>query len=67
MEAGPGGEVRAAYPLRGAVYATEELEFFDGKIVRITIVRYFANGDPKGHRFVSQKPREAAMIDALKP
>lgn len=39
MEVGQGGEVRAAYPLRGAIRATQELEFLDNRIVRITIVR----------------------------
>lgn len=65
MEAGQQGEVRAAYPLRGAMRATEELEFLDGRIVRITIVRYDADGNPEGRRVVSKKPQEAAFIDSL--
>lgn len=65
MEIGLNGETRSAYPVRGAIRAIEELEFLNGKIARITIVRYYANGDPKGVRVVSTKPREAALIDAL--
>ena len=65
MEIGPNGEARAAYPLKGAIQATKELEFLDGRIVRITTVRFYRDGDPAGWRTISKKPREAAVIDAL--
>jgi len=65
MEIGPNGEARTAYPLRGAIQATKELEFLRGRIVRITTMRFYRDGVPAEQRTISKKPREAGLIDAL--
>ena len=58
-------EVRAAYPLRGAERATQEIELLRGRIVRITVVRYHSTDDQHGTKTVRKKPNEAALIDSL--
>ncbi|XUU60261.1 hypothetical protein ACRAQ6_11915 [Erythrobacter sp. HA6-11] len=59
------GEVRRAYPMKGAYRSTQEIEFLDGKITRITITRYDSPTDANGRSSVWKKPKAAALIDSL--
>ena len=65
MEKTEKGEQRAAYPLWGAVRATQEIIFLRSRIVRIEVIRYQSFSDTEGKRFTSQKPKEAEFIDSL--
>ena len=65
MEIVEGREERSAYPRRGAVRATQEIEFLKDEIVRIKITRYFGDDPGDVETTVKRKPREADFIDSL--
>src|SRR5690606_4987015 len=62
FEVSGGIERRATFPQGNAHHSTQELEFWQGRIVRITEVRYASEADRAGRRVVLSKP-EAAEID----